>query len=118
MARPIGSGTAALRLSLVPLLQALSVQDIDPESLSIRHYAAIRKARMTGSFSLAMADEIACDVLQQHPFFIWGEEYARKMWHDIDGDHEPDPSPAGGVVVSIKRGRPRSYTYMGTGAAA
>lgn len=69
------------RLSVEPLLSRLGTHPISPR-LSL----LLRTAKSRGYFTLAIADEIACDVLDLHPHTIWGEEYEDKVWFDMGDD--------------------------------
>lgn len=80
---------AGIRLSFEPLESALAHQNIEAEFLDLRFQRAIWKARFNGYFTLAMADEIACDVLAMHPLEVWGQEYEDKAWFDMHDTDEP-----------------------------
>lgn len=77
-----------IRLSAEPLMGALAANGIDPEYVEGRLNAAIRKGKFNGFFTLAMADEIACNILKMHPVQVWGEEYENKVWFDSEDAEE------------------------------
>ena len=88
-----------VRLSAGPLIRALDAAGMEWQHLSPRHQRALEKAHFNGYFTLELADEIACDILQQHPLFIWGEEYETAAWYDM----EPDPTPLAVVIPLVRR---------------
>ena len=94
-----GIRPAGIRLSFAPLESALIAHEIDCGSLPPRVGTAIRKGRMNGYVTLAIADEIACDVLGMHPFFVWGNEYEDAAWWDMD----PDPTPVAVVIPLVRK---------------
>lgn len=91
------------RLSIVPLLDALLVNDLDLGSNPTgRLDIAVRKGKMSGYLTLAMADEIACKVLKVHPIDVWGQEYEDSVWFDMD-EHDgtdDDPTTGGAALPS------------------
>ena len=73
-----------IRLTVEPILTAMTLNNIEPSDLGTRLDAALRKAKFNGFLTLAVADEIACDYLKMHPFEVWGAEYEAAAWFDMD----------------------------------
>ena len=91
---------AGPRLSLAPLLGALTAKDIEVEALDAKSIAAVKNAKTRGYMTLDAADDIACHVLKVHPFDVWGQEYEDVVWYDMaDAEQSnvialfPEPTP-------------------------
>lgn len=98
-----GSGSRrGIRLSVEPLERVLADNNIDVEFIEDRLNAAIRKARFNGFYTLAIADEIACDILLMHPLEIWGNEYTDAAWADGDDLQDTDLE-VGMADVKVRR---------------
>jgi lambda repressor-like predicted transcriptional regulator len=97
MARKSNAGT---RLSVAPLLGALAANNIELEYLDARLNNNVRQAKFRGYFTLATADEIACDILKMHPIEIWGDEYAEAAW--FDGNEDIDTSANGDRAKDVR----------------
>jgi hypothetical protein len=76
--RPSRASPLNRHIAAAPLLDAVDRAGIPPRSMPVGIERALDRARITGWLTVKAADQLACELLHEHPALIYGQN-----WYEI-----------------------------------